>query len=136
MNPFRPTGIARGPFVFPTQPTGNRLPALRRCPRLKGEWWGPFVPRLEPEETAPMTRTRVLTRFLCPLFAFALLAVGVRAADPEQPKADDLKDIRDLLTKIEQRMANQQTTNDVLMDIVRKDLRDLREDVARLQREL
>jgi hypothetical protein len=81
-------------------------------------------------------RYRNPTRLAFAVFALALLAVGARAAEPADTKADDLRAIRDLLTRIEQRMANQQATNDVLMDIVRKDLKDLRDEVSHLQRDL
>ena len=81
-------------------------------------------------------RFRNLTRLAFSAFALALLAVGARAQEPASSKADDVRAIRDLLTRIEQRMANQQATNDVLMEIVRKDLKDLRDEVTRLQHEL
>ena len=81
-------------------------------------------------------RFRNLTRLAFAAFALALLAVGARAQDPASSKADDVRAIRDLLARIEQRMANQQATNDVLMEIVRKDLKDLRDEVSHLQRDL
>lgn len=77
------------------------------------------------------SRFRVLTRL-----AFASLAVTLLAAGARAEPAEDMKAIRELLTKIETRLANQQAANDVLLDIIRKDLSQLRDDVSRLQREL
>jgi hypothetical protein len=81
-------------------------------------------------------RTRLLTRLAFAFTALTLWSLSARAAEPADQKADDLKEIRNLLSRIEMRLATQQSVTDVMLDIVKKDLRDLREEVSRLQREL
>jgi hypothetical protein len=82
-----------------------------------------------------MTRTRLLPA-VAAVAAAVLLSLPTRAAEPADPAKDDLKAVRDLLAKIEQRLATQQTTAEVLTDIVKTDVKNLRDEVARLQREL
>jgi hypothetical protein len=78
-----------------------------------------------------------LIRLACCCFALTLGTVSAQGKpEPADAKADDLKEIRTLLERIEKRLANQQTAAEVVLDIVRKDLKDLRDEVSRLQREL
>jgi hypothetical protein len=67
----------------------------------------------------------------------AVLCVGpLRAADPVDTRVEDSKRSVELLSKIEQRLAAQQAQTELAMEIIRKDLTDLRNDVSRLQKEL
>ena len=70
-----------------------------------------------------MSHTQTLTRLSCCCIALALVSAGARAQEPASGKADDLREIRNLLGRIEQRLGNQQTATDLLMDIVRRDPR-------------
>jgi hypothetical protein len=87
------------------------------------------------EENRNMNRICLLFGLLASLCVVAVIAGPVRSEEPAI-KPDDSKRMVELLDKIEKRLASQQAQSDILMDIVRKDLKDLREEVARLQREL
>jgi hypothetical protein len=82
-----------------------------------------------------MIRNRLVIPPMAALVAVVLVLGPARSADPEV-KTDDTKRMVELLDKIEKRLANQQTQTDVLMEIVRKDLKDLRDEVSRLQKEV
>lgn len=82
-----------------------------------------------------MTRIRLVPSSIVALAATVLVLGPGRAADPEV-KLDDGKRMVELLDKIEKRLAYQETQSNLVMEIVRKDLKDLRDEVNRLQREL
>jgi hypothetical protein len=82
-----------------------------------------------------MTRSRTALPQLAAALAVALILSPARSQETGL-KADDSKRMVELLDKIEKRLGNQQAQTEVLMDIVRKDLKDLRDEVARLQKEV
>ncbi len=85
-----------------------------------------------------MRHTRLLA-LTYPIAATLALTLGLgtaRAQATNEAIRDEVKAVRELLKGIDERLARQQTTNDLLLEMVRKDLKDLRDEVARLQREL
>jgi hypothetical protein len=82
-----------------------------------------------------MIRNRLVIPQLVALVAAVLVLGPARSAEPATP-TEDSKRMVDLLDKIEKRLGTQQAATDVLMEMVRKDLKDLRDEVARLQREV
>jgi hypothetical protein len=82
-----------------------------------------------------MIRSRHLMSALVALFALAVV-LGPARAQEATTKAEDAKRVVELLSKIDQRLASQQAQSDVLMEIVQKDLKSLREEVNRLQKEV
>lgn len=82
---------------------------------------------------------RRTTQLLIPIAAMAMLPIALQSGRAEEPagaKATESQKIIDLLTKIDQRLANQQTQSELILDMMRKDLKDLREDVVKLQRDV
>jgi hypothetical protein len=82
-----------------------------------------------------MIRTRHRT-LLLPLAALAAAALTAGNAWARAEPADDTKRMVELLGKIEQHLTDQRAATNILLDIVQKDIKDLRNEVARLQHEL
>ncbi len=81
-----------------------------------------------------MTRSR-----LVPLAAVLALASALGPARSQETglnKADDTKRMVDLLGSIDRRLANLEARSDATMDLIKNDLKQLRDEVARLQREV
>jgi len=84
-----------------------------------------------------MTRTRLRNVTLPAAALVAVLTAGNARAQGEPANAtNDMKAVRELLERIDKRLAAQQATSDILLDIVKQDLKDLRGEVARLNKEL
>jgi hypothetical protein len=67
----------------------------------------------------------------------AALALGpARSQEPGPNKVDDSKRMVELLGSIDRRLANLETRSDATMDLIKNDLKQLRDEVARLQREI
>lgn len=82
-----------------------------------------------------MIRSRFVQ--LAAVLALAFILGPARAADPPlEGKIDDSKQMIELLKKIEQRLATAEARADVTLDLVRTDLKQLRDEVARLQKEV
>ena len=69
------------------------------------------------------------------LFAVLVLAGPARAAEPVDAKTDETARIARLLDQVEQRMSRMETKLDTVVDMGRE-LKQLREDVNRLQRDV
>jgi hypothetical protein len=70
------------------------------------------------------------------LLALAFIVGTARSADSTDVKVDDAKRVIELLDKIEKRLAVQEARAEVTLDLVTKDIKSLREEVARLQKEV
>src|SRR5436305_2977072 len=87
-----------------------------------------------------MTRQRLIPKqapALAAVVAVALVLGPSRSAEPGTPPVpDNSQRTVELLDKIEKRLAAQQATTDVVLDIVRTDLKSLRDEVSRLRQEV
>src|SRR5439155_19552078 len=86
------------------------------------------------EENATMIRSRQVRTLLPQLAAVLAVALALGPARSQETglKSDDAKRVVDLLDKIEKRLATMEARSDVTMDLVNKDLRQLRDESARL----
>jgi hypothetical protein len=86
-----------------------------------------------------MTRSRFVLPPLVQLAAVLAVALALGPARSQETglnKADDTKRMVDLLGSIDRRLANLETRSDATMDLIKNDLKQLREEVGRLQREV
>jgi hypothetical protein len=86
-----------------------------------------------------MIRSRLVPPPVVQIVAMLALmfAVGpARSVEPADVKPDDAKRMIELLDKIEKRLATQEARADATLDLVTKDIKGLREEVARLQKEV
>jgi hypothetical protein len=82
-----------------------------------------------------MTRNRLVVPQLTALLAVALVLGPARSQDTGA-KVDDSKRMVELLDKIEKRLGNMELRSDATMELITKDLKQLRDEVNRLQREV
>jgi len=71
------------------------------------------------------------------IMAMAFVLIPARSAEPPiEGKVDDTKRMVDLLERIEKRLATQEARTDVMLDLVKTDIKQLRDEVSRLQKEV
>jgi hypothetical protein len=73
---------------------------------------------------------------LAAIWAVAFILGPAAAETPTEGKIDESKQMVELLKKIEQRLAGVEARSDVALDLINKDIKQLREEIGRLEKEV